>query len=101
MAEFHGLERQRLLVEFGRAHVASVLSRGGVRKVLVVASLFTAAKILHLGLHPQGQPERYRRVLAMIAQMHGEGFGARTCYLQHIGNSGKSAALYMFGTSYA
>ena len=30
------------------------------------ASLFTAAKITHLGLLPQGQPERYRRALAMV-----------------------------------
>src|SRR5574340_270714 len=29
------------------------------------AALFTAAKISHLGLLPQGQPERYRRALKM------------------------------------
>ena len=39
------------------------------------ASLFTAAKISHLGLLPQGQPERARRVVAMVAQMDREGFG--------------------------
>ncbi|HET9777562.1 MAG TPA: succinate dehydrogenase/fumarate reductase iron-sulfur subunit [Gemmatimonadaceae bacterium] len=39
------------------------------------ASLFTAAKITHLGLLPQGQPERYRRALAMIEQMDLEHFG--------------------------
>jgi ferredoxin len=39
------------------------------------ASLFTAAKITHLGLLPQGQPERARRVLAMVACMDEEGFG--------------------------
>jgi succinate dehydrogenase / fumarate reductase, iron-sulfur subunit len=39
------------------------------------ASLFTAAKIAHLGLLPQGQPERSRRVLAMVAQMDRERFG--------------------------
>ena len=39
------------------------------------ASLFTAAKIAHLGLLPQGQPERSRRALAMVAQMDREGFG--------------------------
>jgi succinate dehydrogenase / fumarate reductase iron-sulfur subunit len=39
------------------------------------AHLFTSAKIQHLGLLPQGQPERYRRVLAMTAQMDAEGFG--------------------------
>jgi len=39
------------------------------------ASLFAAAKIAHLGVLPQGQPERSRRVLAMVAQMDREGFG--------------------------
>lgn len=39
------------------------------------ASLFTAAKIGHLGLLPQGQPERYRRALKMVAQMDLESFG--------------------------
>ncbi|MBX6331252.1 MAG: succinate dehydrogenase/fumarate reductase iron-sulfur subunit [Gemmatimonadaceae bacterium] len=39
------------------------------------ASLFTGAKIAHLGLLPQGQPERYRRVLSMVAQMDAEEFG--------------------------
>src|SRR5688500_16271743 len=33
------------------------------------ASLFTAAKVSHLGLLPQGQPERYRRVVRMVDQM--------------------------------
>ncbi len=39
------------------------------------ASLFTAAKISHLGLLPQGQPERDSRVVAMVDQMDAEGFG--------------------------
>jgi succinate dehydrogenase / fumarate reductase iron-sulfur subunit len=39
------------------------------------ASLFTAAKISHLGHLPQGQPERYRRVLSMVEQMEEEDFG--------------------------
>ena len=39
------------------------------------ASLFTAAKISHLGLLPQGQPERAQRALKMVAQMDLEGFG--------------------------
>lgn len=39
------------------------------------ASLFTGAKITHLGLLPQGQPERDRRALAMVGQMDIEGFG--------------------------
>jgi succinate dehydrogenase / fumarate reductase iron-sulfur subunit len=42
------------------------------------AMLFTAAKISHLGLLPQGQPERADRALAMVAQMQKEGFGACT-----------------------
>jgi succinate dehydrogenase / fumarate reductase iron-sulfur subunit len=44
------------------------------------ASLFTAAKISHLGLMPQGQPERARRALRMVAQMDAEGFGHCTLY---------------------
>jgi succinate dehydrogenase / fumarate reductase iron-sulfur subunit len=39
------------------------------------ASLFAAAKIAHLGLVPQGQPERSRRVLRMVTQMDMEAFG--------------------------
>jgi len=39
------------------------------------AQLFTAAKIAHLGLLPQGQPERDRRAVAMIETMEAEGFG--------------------------
>jgi len=39
------------------------------------ASLFVAAKIAHLGLLPQGQPERDMRVRTMLAQMDAEGFG--------------------------
>ena len=39
------------------------------------ASLFTSAKVTHLGMLPQGQPERSRRVIAMVAQMDEEGFG--------------------------
>src|SRR5438309_1683606 len=40
------------------------------------AHLFTGAKITHLGLLPQGHPERHQRVLAMIAQADAEGFGS-------------------------
>ncbi len=42
------------------------------------AMLFTAAKITHLGLLPQGQPERSRRVLAMVERMDLEKFGGCT-----------------------
>ncbi|MCC6927437.1 MAG: succinate dehydrogenase/fumarate reductase iron-sulfur subunit [Gemmatimonadaceae bacterium] len=44
------------------------------------ASLFTAAKISHLGHLPQGQPERYRRALKMVAQMDLEDFGGCTLF---------------------
>jgi succinate dehydrogenase / fumarate reductase iron-sulfur subunit len=39
------------------------------------AALFTAAKISHLGLLPQGQAERGRRAVRMVGQMDLEGFG--------------------------
>jgi succinate dehydrogenase / fumarate reductase, iron-sulfur subunit len=39
------------------------------------AMLFTAAKVSHLAFLPQGQPERARRVLKMVAAMDAEGFG--------------------------
>ena len=39
------------------------------------ASLFTAAKISHLALLPQGHPERKRRVVNMTEQMATEEFG--------------------------
>jgi succinate dehydrogenase / fumarate reductase iron-sulfur subunit len=39
------------------------------------AMLFTGAKIAHLGLLPQGQPERYKRVDKMVNEMDKEGFG--------------------------
>jgi len=44
------------------------------------ASLFTAAKVSHLGYLPQGQPERYRRALRMVAQMDLEHFGGCTLF---------------------
>jgi succinate dehydrogenase / fumarate reductase iron-sulfur subunit len=42
------------------------------------AALFTGAKITHLGLLPQGEPERHQRALNMVAQWSLEGFGACT-----------------------
>ena len=42
------------------------------------AMLFVAAKVSHLGLLPQGQPERERRALNMVRQMDAEGFGSCT-----------------------
>ncbi|NLE98473.1 MAG: succinate dehydrogenase/fumarate reductase iron-sulfur subunit [Propionibacterium sp.] len=37
--------------------------------------LFTAAKITHLAMLPQGQPERYQRVKSMVAAQDELGFG--------------------------
>jgi len=42
------------------------------------ASLFTGAKITHLGVLPQGQPERCQRVERMVAQASRELFGSCT-----------------------
>ncbi len=42
------------------------------------AALFTGAKITHLGVLPQGEPERERRALSMVAQMNAEAFGSCT-----------------------
>jgi succinate dehydrogenase / fumarate reductase iron-sulfur subunit len=42
------------------------------------AMLFVSAKISHLGLLPQGEPERKQRVINMVAQMDKEGFGSCT-----------------------
>ncbi len=39
------------------------------------AALFTGAKVTHLGVLPQGQPERPGRVLRMAGQARAEGFG--------------------------
>lgn len=42
------------------------------------AALFTGAKIAHLGILPQGKPERDRRAIRMVTQMNAEGFGGCT-----------------------
>ncbi len=42
------------------------------------AMLYTSAKAAHLNLLPQGQPERYNRVLNMILTMEEEKFGTCT-----------------------
>ena len=44
------------------------------------AMLFVSAKVSHLGLLPQGQPERHLRALNMVEAMDAEGFGACTNY---------------------
>ena len=46
------------------------------------AMLFVGAKVTHLGSLPQGQPERERRVLAMVKKMDAEGFGNCSNYLE-------------------
>jgi len=44
------------------------------------AALFTAAKISHLALLPQGEPERQDRARKMVAQMDAERFGHCTSH---------------------
>lgn len=56
------------------------------------ASLFTAAKVAHLGLLPQGQPERYKRVVDMVNAMDESGFG-------HCSNHGECEAVCPKGVS--
>jgi succinate dehydrogenase iron-sulfur subunit len=46
------------------------------------AILFVAAKVAHLALLPQGQPERRARALDMIARHDVEGFGGCTNYYE-------------------
>ena len=46
------------------------------------AMLFTAAKVRHLNLLPQGAPERAQRVRKMVAQMDAEGFGGCTNHFE-------------------
>ena len=46
------------------------------------AMLFTAAKISHLGMLPQGQTERFQRVKDMTTQMEEEGFGSCRNYAE-------------------
>jgi succinate dehydrogenase / fumarate reductase iron-sulfur subunit len=40
------------------------------------AVLFTSAKIVHLGMLPQGQVERHTRVVRMVERHDAEGFGS-------------------------
>ena len=44
------------------------------------AMLFTGAKVSHLNMLPQGEPERYERVVRMVNVMDGEAFGGCTNY---------------------
>jgi succinate dehydrogenase / fumarate reductase iron-sulfur subunit len=56
------------------------------------AMLFMSAKVSHLGLLPQGQPERWRRVRGMVARHDAEGFG-------HCSNHGECEAVCPKGIS--
>ena len=57
------------------------------------AMLFTGAKLTHLGLLPQGQPERYLRVDKMVTQMDSEDFGHCTNFGECTMASPKSISL--------
>lgn len=46
------------------------------------AMLFTSAKVNHLALLPQGQPERNTRVIKMVETMDKEGFGSCRNYAE-------------------
>lgn len=46
------------------------------------AMLFVGAKVTHLGVLPQGQPERRERVLRMVRKMDEEGFGNCSNYYE-------------------
>jgi succinate dehydrogenase / fumarate reductase, iron-sulfur subunit len=46
------------------------------------AMLFVGAKVTHLSLVPQGQPERTRRATAMVRKMDAEGFGNCSNHLE-------------------
>jgi len=46
------------------------------------AQLFTSAKVSHLNMLPQGQPERYDRALSMVEAMEKEGFGTCSNYAE-------------------
>ena len=46
------------------------------------AMLFVSAKVNHLAMLPQGQPERFQRVQNMVRQMDAEGFGSCTSHAE-------------------
>lgn len=46
------------------------------------AALFTGAKIAHLNMLPQGEPERHKRTVSMVEQMEKEGFGDCSNYAE-------------------
>jgi succinate dehydrogenase / fumarate reductase, iron-sulfur subunit len=57
------------------------------------AALFTGAKIAHLGILPQGKPERDLRAVRMVTQMNEEGFGGCTNIGECTGACPKEIAL--------
>lgn len=61
------------------------------------ATLFTAAKVSHLGLLPQGQPERYARVRDMVEQMERESFGSCRNYAECEANCPKEISIKFIG----
>jgi succinate dehydrogenase / fumarate reductase iron-sulfur subunit len=61
------------------------------------AALFTGAKITHLGTLPQGEPEREKRALGMVAQMNAEAFGNCTSIGECTGVCPKEIPLEVIG----
>ncbi len=58
------------------------------------AQLFVSAKVSHLGLLPQGQPERSSRVLHMVETMEQEGFGSCTNFAECEAACPKEISIY-------
>ncbi len=61
------------------------------------AMLYTSAKVSHLGLLPQGQPERYQRVSRMVEQMQKEAFGSCRNYAECEANCPKEISIKFIG----
>jgi succinate dehydrogenase / fumarate reductase iron-sulfur subunit len=61
------------------------------------AALYTGAKVTHLGLLPQGQPERDRRAIRMVSQMNIESFGQCTSIGECVAVCPKSIQLQVIG----
>jgi succinate dehydrogenase / fumarate reductase iron-sulfur subunit len=80
----HFKDGDAVIVEPWRARAFPVLrdlcvDRGAFDRI-IQAGGFVSAKVSHLGLLPQGQPERYSRVSKMVAVMEQEAFGSCTNY---------------------
>ncbi len=61
------------------------------------AMLYSAAKVSHLGLLPQGQPERYTRVRRIVEQMESESFGSCRNYGECEANCPKEISIKFIG----